>query len=181
MFLMSVINRTVIHICYWEICTCTYMYLYDEVRNQRPLERTWPGESWWKLTLAIAMRTEKKEQMLEVFRQLSNGTGDYSFENAHWTMSITSSLLKPIRIKRRESKQGPCPQGKLPDSQASSCSSMTLTESRSVFFSSEHSFPSVIFTTTAKITWGILASHSNSKLHERPAFVWHLVNVHLRN
>lgn len=32
----------------------------------------------------------------EIFKRWSNGTGDYSFENAHWTMSITLSLFKPL-------------------------------------------------------------------------------------
>lgn len=39
---------------------------------------------------AMVIRRKEKEQMPEVFKARSDRTGDYSFENAHWIMSITA-------------------------------------------------------------------------------------------
>ena len=60
----------------------------------------------------MVTKMEGKEQKPEMFRRWSDRTGDYSFENAHWLMSITSSLLKPL-ARRLESKQGSGSQGSL--------------------------------------------------------------------
>ena len=39
---------------------------------------------------AMVIRRKEKEQMPEVFKGWSDRTGDYSFENAHWIVSITT-------------------------------------------------------------------------------------------